>query len=658
MNKFEQPDTTSTLESPLEQGRLSERPFFGEEQALLEKTGAEIDAAPPEKLKKPGFRALAAFLTFLAGSTAFADRALAERDAARIVADKDAIEKNIGVMDLELRNIYRMEDPPFNMERIAGELVPEESPVVSGFETVKLSELNQSWKNTDPGEFYRNLSQREIQGASLTYFHALREAHTYANFRENLKNLDLNDRQKMAFLQWLGNDLGRIYNYDMLAQGEHIKISEEDMFQALRGNNAGGICGNIHTFMLLVAQEMGFEDVWLESGLVGYDDPSGHVWMGMIAKGADGKDQIVYMDYSRLIATGTLDPVKARGIMERNREQISLFNAELGTKGSVLTPVESLAQRSMKRASGIKGSDSMLRENLERGEISRPRGLELTLDRELTELKISNNTIGLAYVRYEDNNNPYQALHGLDGIRASLHLGGKNMGIDLDTTVLHLTIKDLEGGALQQNEIINRLAAHALRGATLTAGEYGKLAATFGASVEGAARYLLHKPNAEGDFLGDIDGSAGIRIAFLNPTETKEVYIGTLAKVSPRISDFEEQERIIKTVLKQVTAGGTFEVQKGVIVSAEQEHAELEYGTRSATRLGVRVGDMEARARYENTSSQVPSAVPHARRASLEISKNFPQGELVFYGTKADEHYTSVKNTTKQFGVTMRVVLW
>lgn len=346
-----------------------------------------------------------------------------------------------------------MEEPSFDAGRIIQELIPEKSSAEANFEEIDLAQLDQLWKDTNIGNFYKNLSQQEVQGVVPAYFRSFREASTYIDFKENLKNLGLNDQQKIIFLQSLGNDLGRIYNYDMLERDEYVKISEEDMFQALKGVREGGICGNIHTFMLTVAQELGIRDVWLQDGIVEFRPgvTNGHVWMGMIAKGAGGIDEIVYMDYDTVVPTGTLDPVKARGVMERYHRQISMFNSYVGGKDNVLLPVESFARRTLGRAAGISGSGAMLSENLESGAIRRDGGLELTLSNEITELKVSNGLVGMAFVHYEGQDNPYQAINDLSGLRASLRLGNNNVGAEFDTTVLHLNIKDLYNGIFSQN---------------------------------------------------------------------------------------------------------------------------------------------------------------------------------------------------------------
>lgn len=168
----------------------------------------------------------------------------------------------------------------------------------------------------------------------------------------------------------------------------------------------------------------------------------------------------------------------------------------------------------------------------------------------------------------------------------------------------------------------------------------------------------MNKPDAKTNKFDSIEQSFGLRMAYVDFLKNNEVYVGALTSIAPQASDFENQDVAIKTTLAQLTLGGTIEVQKGTLVNVEGEYAKLRYGTKTAIRGELAVGDIALRAAHERMASDYVTVKPDSQKASFEAARRFPQGEIIFFGSKTDEQYAGASQSTKQFGVTMRAVIW
>lgn len=641
-SSFEQPKK-ETERSPEQMETI--RNFEAEENALI--TSA-LNRAKESGRKKTGFKTMAAFLALFTAST-ISEQAFAEAAPAEKL-----------VPETQTEEVYTAENASSkHWDRLVDQINITFSQNQEAVQTPVLDENN----------FYKQLVPENRRETYTALDDAIRQSANAQEFFQKLSSAqNLSDAQKILALQNMGAWLNATFNNDMLKRDEHIVISDEKMFESLKlyyetGRvEPTGICGNIHTFMVHAAEQMGME-AWLQSGIsTGTNGPETHIWMETTAKDSSGKKQIVFLDYGNLIPTGTQNYSDALGIAERFHGRIGTFNSFVGTPEETLFPVESRAEKVVKEAAGFKGAEVSLSERLKTGKITRPEALDIEIGNETKKIEFSKDHLALAYIGYKDMGNPYQSLKDMQAVKGSLRLGDRSFGIELDTTVLNLNVKDLGNGVMAQQEIINRLNTDFINSHEFNKSKYGQFVLNYGLTLESGIRSI--QSNQDAPRLFSHEGSAGARLIYVNPEETGKFFIEATESERIQTSNMQNQELMLKKISDKFKVGGEMEVRPGTIVNFESAAHHLEYGAKDKVGFGIKEGKFRAEVSGEAVASDFKRFIPSSEKISAEIGyklgeQNKPKGEVVIFGSRLKEHYTGQDAPDQyEMGVKMRIFLW
>lgn len=627
-------------------GSLKE--FIEKENTLLERTGSFLASLTPEKYKKKATALLAAFSLFVSASSAFAENSesktkeklFPENYASEIAKES---EKN------------EIAPKSFNIKKIADNIT-----ISIGGKIEKISGPageaidNAGYDDIIKTEFYKNFSgaeNNEVVGIFSDSFYGSKDAKSFFEFLNNQKE-NLDDRQKVLFLQRLGGLLGQTYNYDMLENGERVEISDEKMYEALRDlyinkkASKTGICGNLSTFIEKTAKDLGM-DAFLQSGSVGGIND---IFSGVVAD-VNGKKQIVYITYwGEAIPTGTLNLEKAGGIFERAMSSIATFNSFVGNENKILFPVETVAEKEIKKAAGFEKTEEMLAENLEQGEILKESGLEIHISPEAKEVKLSKDSIILSYYNYQNiYNNPYQSLDDLNALQLALRHKGEKIGVEAGVTTVFMNINDLYGGNVSQNDIMGRLVLEGMESRELTKGEWGKLVLNAGATLQAGIRLPMDR---EIDFLtmGAMgEAAGGVRLMYYD-TKNNKFYIGADILGRGQMNDFQNQDLIVKEALKKITVGGSVNVYEATVdIKASGGLADwgksVELSGAVQTKGGYKLG-----ATYETEKSEYETLKPSSEKIGIEAGWRGPKWGFTISGAQTAEQYKGAEQE-KSYGI-------
>lgn len=465
------------------------------------------------------------------------------------------------------------------------------------------------------------------------------------------------DTQKLHYLQWLGKSLSGTYNYDMTARDKYIKISEEEMFQALKDYLNGkevrsGICSNIHTFMAKTAEKMGIE-AWVQSGRG--KEGTNHVFMGALAGDEDGK-QIVFLDYETLIPTKTLNYQNALGIAERYHEHITLFNSVVERPNETPIFVKSLAMEKMEEAAGIVEAEQIIGELTEEGKFKTKEGLTIDLSKETQKIELSKNVFGISFYNYQNAGNPYNSLESLQSARGKLRLEEGTLCLEASATILQLDIKNLDNQTLSQNEIVGQTMADYTKGIKLTKGDYEKLKLNFAATLSAAFAYAIET----NQFVGKkVESGFGARLVYVNPSQTGKFWVGAEDVFRLNMNDLKNQDLIVQNTAQNFRLGGEIKVKEGIITNLETILGKTPWGKKTGIKAGIEAGKLKVAAGVEEIASKEERFVPSALKIGGEIGYKMPKGEINIYGAIEKEKYKGAPEEKQwEVGVRYRIVLW
>ncbi|MBI5045529.1 MAG: hypothetical protein HZC14_00760 [Candidatus Niyogibacteria bacterium] len=644
-NIFEKPKSAEVERSSEQMETI--RKFEEQENTLIE--GA-LNRAKESGHKKTSFKSLAAFLALFTAST-MSERAFAESAPAEKLIPETQVEE-----------VYesKKDAASSSWDKLASQI------------NIIFSQKQETIKTPMLGKdnFYQQLSFKDWHETVTQLDKIIRQSANAREFFQKLSSAkNLSDTQKILALSNMGGWLSRTYNFDMNARDEYVVISDEKMFENMKlyyetGKiEPTGICGNIHVFMVKAAEQMGM-DAWLQSGIIGKDRAETHIWMGTTAEDASGNKQIVFLDYGNLIPTGTRNYSDALGITERFHGRLNTLNSFVGTPDKTLFPVESRAEKVVKEASGFKGAEKGLSKQLETGTTIRPEELNIEVGKETKKIELSKDHLALAYIDYQDAGNPYQSLKEMQALRGSWRLGNKRLGLDWDTTILNLNIKDLGSGVLAQNEIINRLNADFINSHELSKSGYGKFVLNYGLTLETGLRFIGLELSKDALKAASAEGSAGVRLIYVDPKETLKFFIETTESGRMQISDPQEQRKTLKEVGNKLKIGQALEVRPGTIINFESALHNLEYGKKEEAEIGWKSDRITAKLGSEVVESEYKKFIPSSEKISAEIgykigAENQPKGEVVIFGSQLKEHYEGQDEPDKyEIGVKMRIFLW
>lgn len=643
---------------------------FNEKESVIQKeTEGFLMKLVPEKLKKEAVGLLAALSLYTNATSVFAEGFKHEEinkkqfpenqteETARAKPTPQELFEKIAATDKNDKLA------PFDWKKIADKIeisVGGEFSEISEINPEAIRSNNRSIANSD---FYRDFPRQEHDEAIDAGLNSILHSDNSREFFDKLsgKKENLNDRQKVLILQYFGKALGRTYNYDMAEKNQHIAISDDVMFLALRGKffgerREGGICGNIHTFLVKIANSLGVE-AWLQNGST---KEGGHVWSG-VALDIDGKKQIAFLDYETLVPSYTEKYPEALGIAERYHTSVAVFNSFVGNEKEVLFPVKSRAQEVIEKAAGIDDVEERLDEELFSGELKKEKGLEIKLSPEVKEIKLTKNTFALAYFDYQDvTNNPYQSLENLNALRGRLNLKGERFGLEADATVLHMTIKDLYNGSVPQDEIITRIAADYINSHKFTKSEFKNFELRLGATVEAALRVPLDKAVESSTIGTKEEAGAGIRLIYIDPADAGKFYIGAQEMFRVQKNDFQNQDALVKEAARTFTVGTEIKVNEAEIVSAEIAKSELDWGKKMKLKGGVAGKEWKGEIEYEKSESEYERFIPSSEKISAEIGyQGGPKYMIKILGSKTTEEYAGAEsNDIYDAEVKLILFLW
>ena len=659
------------------------RGFHMHEREVLEYAGSVLDEADAENLKKPSFKALAAALVFCAATSASVESsASTERGTLEPLQDEQQNVTQV-VSNKNAQNFQGIQTP-FDWSGLALKVEGGQQGVPkNGFEVMSILSLGVDGKtlvmdNYEPvqaAQFYEGVTKDAHRTALRTLWKGIHSAEDYSSFKTLLEGSPLSDQQKLLALQNLGGYLSATYNYDMLKNEEYVVVSDDKMFEGVKSFVEKtkdteilrtGICGNIHTFLVKTATGLGF-DAWLQSGSVRRSDDavSGHVWAGLIAKDPSGKEQVVFLDYDKIIPTGTMNYQDALGVAERYAEQISLFSSYVGAPGGGRARVKSAAQKSIETASGFTGSERILEDHLQKEIITHPEGLGLSVSDATTEVVLSKDMLAFAFTHMNDSeNNPYQSLSNMDALRASLNFGGKHIGIDAGATLLNLSIKDVGGGTIAQREIITHLGADFINSHNFTKGEYERFVVQYGASVEAGTRRILGEGSREvfGKLSGGmLEGTVGAKILYTDPANTGTVYLGVSDTSRVQLSGFEEQETILHEISQKLSVGASVNVHEATVIGFDASIADVEYGQKQNLKTTLTTSGLGVDIEGERVSSDMKMFIPSSEKVSVGVNyhpSGSPIAEIGVFGSVKRDHYKNTSDSDYTVGVKARILVW
>ncbi|MEK7089390.1 MAG: hypothetical protein AAB920_01075 [Patescibacteria group bacterium] len=182
-----------------------------------------------------------------------------------------------------------------------------------------------NYKPLTETKFYNKLSQEQFREVDESYFSAIasKDAYAYFSTKRALNEIKyktpFDGMQKDLLLQRIGAELYFKYNADMLARGERVKISENDMLNSLKNkDDKSGICGNIATFVTKTARSLGY-DAWLQSTM---HKSGGHAVTGLVLDNGN----LAFFDGSHFLDTDTKNYKKALGVLDKMNERVSLWS--------------------------------------------------------------------------------------------------------------------------------------------------------------------------------------------------------------------------------------------------------------------------------------------------------------------------------------------
>ncbi|MFH1255487.1 MAG: hypothetical protein V1667_03395 [bacterium] len=630
--------------------------FLREESRLQEKIGRAADEITPQKLKHPvinkALRLLAALSIFMGGSSYYAKGASAEEikddlrpsdktAAESFKAEDSAWKKFIGRLDITVSGSH------------------EDSP---SFESGVSDDIS-TFENLTQSDFYKDFPEKEYKEAVKFFYDSIRSSDTVKDYCQKLNQREnFSGRQKTPILQILGAYLSDTYNYDMLDEKSTVKVSDEVMFNSVKllaqtgEKKQTGICGNIHTFLSKAAKEMGME-AWTQSVS---QNREGHICTGFISK-EDGQDkQIVFLNYGAIIPTGTLDYKDALGILERQMGAISALDSFASSDRMLL--VKSRAQEKIEQAAGIADTGQNMENKLAKGRIEKEENsLDIKISEETKSISLTKDCVGLTFFNYENaEQNPYQSLEDLNALRGSLNLKGEKFSLQEDATILHLNLKNLEGGNIAYDEFINRIAADFIDRHQFNKSRYGQFVLNYGASLQTALRLAIDEEiRAEtSGVMGE--GATGARMIYLDPNNIGKFYIGVSEVFQGQVNNFEEQNLTAKTIAENFTVGEEIEIREGKILNLEAVKSNLDWGKKMEIKGGLAGKKWRGEIKHEKSKSEYERFIPSGQKNTVEIGyKGGPKWEVDVLGFRADEKYADAPEQ-KSYGaeVKMRIFLW
>lgn len=650
-----------------EKGKPAQEVFRADFETSENKTIKEgtdfLENMEPEKFKKKSANWLLAFSLLAGATSAFASEQNTDRDNLPSMGEEQisqsaesSAKKNI-IAGFDWQKITNKIEVSIGTkrEKFNGVHAEEIMPFMYGVPSFGVI--------VTESEFYKGVTETDAYRAYNSAGSSIYYSASNDDFISNLTRsvAGFSDMQKAIALQRIGLHISETYNYDMLDTGEHVKVSDDAMFQALKSQYSNyynttksGICGNIHTYLTKTAESMGLE-AWLQSGAT---VEGGHIWTGLVL-GSGEERQITFLDGGVLIPTGTLNYKDALGVAERYHHAVTVLDSFVGNTNEVLLPVESRAQDVVKKAIGIEPSTARLGRNLLEGEIYKEEtGLEISVSPETKEIKLTSDHIGLEFTNFQNStNNPYQSLKDLNALGGSTRASNENFGVEAGATYLQMNTSDLHGGSVTTNEVVVTLEADYVDKKQLSKNEYGEFLLNFGTTLEAAIKL---PPGIKNLKEGITEGAFGGRMIYLDPNNIGKFYIDASDVFRGQVNNFEEQKLAVREASRNFSVGSEVKVFEGSVLNMELRKSKLDWGESSGAKAGLTGGEFQGEIGYEKKSSDYERFIPSSEKIEIGFGyKGGPKWEVNIIGAKTTEKYKDAQsNDVYNAEVKLKMHLW
>jgi hypothetical protein len=359
--------------------------------------------------------------------------------------------------------------------------------------------------------------------AALQFNNAFRSAHTQEQFAANMAHAfeSLGDEEKVQALGLLGARLGSLYDTTMLAKNEHVALTPEEMFDAMRYRKGTvGICGNIHSYMKYMASVMGMKGMTMTGTLPTPDGGyGGHIYSMVYADipQSDGStaQEIVIINYNQVIRTGTIDPAEAIGVYEMESGVPPAFFGEPATldDGTVIPIHGHASDTLMNLATMDKDSRELLGEHNVRPEKAE---LSYSFDASLGQnaITLTGPKLSFSLAHFENPGDAFNPIETADSATVGLHqerdtsLGTRTTDFKLNYTHAELqhTVND---GVVDYVALQMATEFQANQTTLMTSEEFGTLYGQFAAGARVGLAFMANggkglplierAPSVEGD---------------------------------------------------------------------------------------------------------------------------------------------------------------
>lgn len=621
------------------------------EADILKKTGEFLEKTPRNLFHNKKIKTVVAFSLLLELSTLFSKMAWAREARENCLPQKD---------DPQIKSLLK-EPPkfPIDWKKIVDEIsLTIEHPSIDKEMGEAVEEVGFLYSGGER-RFYRDMSEKEKHSSISLLYDDIVFSSNFQQFFNYIEanGADFNAKQKIYFLRQLGYELARAQKKKKSADEQYRQLSDEEMFDLLKDIYPARQCGNIHPFMAKVAAALDLE-AWLQDG---YKDYGGHAWMGTIVN-----NEIVFIDNGEIVATGTLDYEKALGVMERRNKEIALLQSYCGNAEEVLFPTKSRAQKILEDAAGMRGSGERLSDDLEAGANKRKKTLEISIDQEKKEINFTRNSIALGFINYQDAGDPYNSLESLNAARGGLRYKRGNLTIESSAAYMHLNVKNLGAEIFPRELIAGILAGDYIKTARLAQGKIGKLNLHLGAAVEIGIAHFLEQEKSLSKTEGSGDGSAGLRLIFINPEETGKIYLEAQETAGAMLNNYGDQDMVIRKTAEKIAAGVSFKVNQMNLINLEAALSELRHGRNYLLTAGVKRDKLKSELSYLQEISDYEHLAPSKRlvqgsfgyQIAPEKSKG-PLGEINVFGALGEERYGEETDFDKitNIGLKLRIFI-
>ena len=530
-------------------------------------------------------------------------------------------------------------------ERITGikELIGKSTPralaLMAALSGAGALESQSAQAETLPGSY----SSAEVHKEAVQiYNNALRGAHSNAEFQTLLtESLSAKgDDEKLAVLGILGSALGAEYDYDMFAENEHVALSDDEIFTALKTTKSTvGICGNIHEYIKQISGSLGLE-AFTASGTMSPGRDMGYVnhiysmvRADVLQSDGTSKEELVIVNYGSVYATGTDNLAEAMGAYETRYGTPSFFAQTVSLPDGEMVPINTPASETL---TDLAHMDQSAREIMTDG-TAHPEHTEIgvTIKEGIQDVTLDSRLMSFSYGHYSNPGDQFNSITAADSLTFGLHTPQGNPDVAGSTTEFKFNFTQAElqkenSEAIQFAAIELIKGYHGNKNELMTSEEFGKISGQFEAMARIGLAFTVngdkHIPIAGRAPSGEADVALQYTV-YINPNDRTEFYATAGLSGQMVVDNFQTQKPSLR-------AGQYFVI--GVDTEkfdAKVSHATDGVRTDTAADLSLMAGETTFGVSYEATSD-FPG--DHSETFGISASKPVMGGTLTIGGFKTD----------------------